>query len=411
MSRLPLLPKWLLPTPWPSIYDLDSKTPTEMVAKLYGAMSGMIEDYNKFVDEINEEIQTFTSSSTEEIKNFKQSVEQRLKCKFNDLDKQIAKLRLELKKHTDETLEKAFNVFGVTVKTTGETITLTDAADEEIRALSIYGKTTQRWDPVPEYPADLQSVGDSGSVTVKITNGTDEQQITLATPDGLPGIPVSEGGNYTDPTGQSWICDEIDLKRGVYVQRIRKAVFNENNVYHLNQYRLDQGCYVFGCTMLNESVNDSPVISDRLSYKSWYEWNVKDDGNVICYTGNAFFFFLKDQTIDSVEEFTQLLKNKPITVCYILPDPVERPLTAAELAAYKKLHTYMPDTTISNDSGAAMLVEYVAITQNYMENRMQEVTTKTATDIINRKIADGSLAVALQYNPDTEEMNIVTQEV
>ena len=49
-----------------------------------------------------------------------------------------------------------------------------------------------------------------------------EQSVTVSTPDGLPGIPVTSGGNYIDSNGQQWICDEIDLGRGVYVQRIGK---------------------------------------------------------------------------------------------------------------------------------------------------------------------------------------------
>lgn len=47
-----------------------------------------------------------------------------------------------------------------------------------------------------------------------------EQLLTLPTPTGLPGIPVTSGGNYTDSTGQQWVCDEVDLERGVKVQRV-----------------------------------------------------------------------------------------------------------------------------------------------------------------------------------------------
>ena len=46
------------------------------------------------------------------------------------------------------------------------------------------------------------------------------QTLTVSTPNGLLGIPVSSGGNYTDGNGQRWVCDEIDFARGVYVQRI-----------------------------------------------------------------------------------------------------------------------------------------------------------------------------------------------
>lgn len=41
-----------------------------------------------------------------------------------------------------------------------------------------------------------------------------EQLLTLPTPNGLPGIPVTSGGNYTDQSGQQWVCDEVDLERG-----------------------------------------------------------------------------------------------------------------------------------------------------------------------------------------------------
>lgn len=53
-----------------------------------------------------------------------------------------------------------------------------------------------------------------------------EQLLTLPTPNGLPGIPVTSGGNYTDPTGQQWVCDEVDLERGVKVQRVDKTSFD-----------------------------------------------------------------------------------------------------------------------------------------------------------------------------------------
>ena len=52
------------------------------------------------------------------------------------------------------------------------------------------------------------------------------QLLTLSTPNGLPGIPVSSGGNYTDASGRQWICDEIDLERGVRIQRVNQEIFD-----------------------------------------------------------------------------------------------------------------------------------------------------------------------------------------
>lgn len=53
-----------------------------------------------------------------------------------------------------------------------------------------------------------------------------EQLFALPTPNGLPGIPVTSGGNYTDPAGQQWICDEVDFGKSVKVQRIDKGAFD-----------------------------------------------------------------------------------------------------------------------------------------------------------------------------------------
>lgn len=46
-----------------------------------------------------------------------------------------------------------------------------------------------------------------------------EQTIAIPTPYGLHGITVTTGGYYTDENGYQWHCDEVDLDRGVYVQR------------------------------------------------------------------------------------------------------------------------------------------------------------------------------------------------
>jgi hypothetical protein len=105
-----------------------------------------------------------------------------------------------------------------------------------------------------------------------------EQLLTLPTPTGLPGIPVTSGGNYTDSTGQQWVCDEVDLERGVKVQRIDKGAFDAT--------------------------------------KTLAEQNA------------------------------------------ILATPIETPLTSAEIAAYKALTAYGPDTVVQAGDGAGVKLEY-----------------------------------------------------
>jgi hypothetical protein len=104
------------------------------------------------------------------------------------------------------------------------------------------------------------------------------QSMSVTTPNGLPGIPVSSGGNYTDENGQQWICDEVDLGRGVYVQRVDKGAFDATKA-------------------------------------------------------------LTEQSV-------------------ILATPIETPITAAEIAAYKSLRTYRGTTIVEAEDKAGIFVKY-----------------------------------------------------
>lgn len=74
MSRINLLPKWVLPDTIPSVYDCTSGSWVEMAAKLYGAMRELQTDYNSFVDELNETITDYTNSTTKDQEEFKNHI-------------------------------------------------------------------------------------------------------------------------------------------------------------------------------------------------------------------------------------------------------------------------------------------------------------------------------------------------
>lgn len=256
---------------------------------------------------------------------------------------------------------------------TGNPIAVDDAFSAPLCGLTVYGKSTQDGTPTPDSPVPIVSAGDGGSLTVKVTgknrmppnlkandvvecfvkkntpitlvfkgdlvsqggnilffNENNEQQwfgidsgnveqhttlrisatkfkyllknmasenvcltwnasspdyepyreqlLTLPTLTGLPGIPVTSGGNYTDPQGQQWVCDEVDLERGVKVQRIDKAAL----------------------------------------------------------------------------DYTKPLAEQNA----ILATPIETPLTPAEIAAYKALTAYGPDTVVQASDGAGLKLDY-----------------------------------------------------
>ena len=196
------------------------------------------------------------------------------------------------------------------------------------------------------------------------------QALTITTPGSLPGIPVASGGNYTDANGQQWIADEVDLARGVYVQRVGKIVFDDSQSYHINAYQQNYGYFVFGCTKAGASYSEAPMLADKMKYKPWGYFTVDDIGNYICYESVSFYFSLADQSIQTVEAFQEYLAANPITAQYILATPMETALTDVELQAYLALHSNKPTTTVLNDAGAHMAMEYAADPKTYIDNKL-----------------------------------------
>lgn len=70
MSKVTLLPYWQLPDSIPSVYDVQSGSYQEMVAKVYGAMRTLQTEYNSFVDETNKIITDFINSVNKDQEEF-----------------------------------------------------------------------------------------------------------------------------------------------------------------------------------------------------------------------------------------------------------------------------------------------------------------------------------------------------
>lgn len=71
MPRFRPLPHWVLTDGFPAFYDTESATAIEQTARLYAAMQQLINDYNSFVDQVNEEIKRFESGTHKDMGRFK----------------------------------------------------------------------------------------------------------------------------------------------------------------------------------------------------------------------------------------------------------------------------------------------------------------------------------------------------
>ena len=251
----------------------------------------------------------------------------------------------------------------------GSTISLNDAIDQYLVGLRVFGKTTQDGTPTPDAPVELVSVGDSGSVTVNVTGENDAQSMTIATPNGLPGIPVTKGGNYTDASGQQWVCDEVDFARGVYVQRVKKCVGSEIKV--TDKTVVGDNCSRFNYWLSSAKIGNGLAMSSHFwNAPTWiYEYTDRDAVSLNPQTG-LFAFFTASMKDYTVAEFKEFLSREGVEIQFALATPIETPLSEEELAAYASLHTYRNNTTVSNDAGAWMVLEYVMDAKKYIDSML-----------------------------------------
>lgn len=181
---------------------------------------------------------------------------------------------------------------------------------------------------------------------------------TIPTPNGLAGIKVDSGGNYTDQSGQQWICDEVVKYAdgsGAYIQRIGKVVFDgsaDENIREAGTSTSSDNAYRYG--LYKEDIADrtsaSGSICSHLTYNAKWENDIGKFYNI----QGLFSCVL---SIPTLEELKTWLNSNPITFIYPLAEPITTPLTAEEIA---EISTFYPVTNISNDFDCGMRITYVS---------------------------------------------------
>lgn len=206
------------------------------------------------------------------------------------------------------------------------------------------GDTALPWEPYtgvkpspsPDYQQEIQSAGDGGNLSVIVKNPDNEQMqsVFFSTPNGLPGVPVSAGGNYTDENGQQWICDEVNLERGVYVQRI---------------YTVDVAELEYSAGTILQTVK-------RIFYKiSVPSTGATNKGYCTRLTYSANYsadnphFYINEERIVVFIPLDTTIKPKEYLVQYVLATPIETPLSETDIAAYRALTTYKGTTILESE--------------------------------------------------------------
>lgn len=207
-----------------------------------------------------------------------------------------------------------------------------------------------------QYPVDLTKfqylLSDMASENVCLTwNASSpdyepyrEQLLTLPTPTGLPGIPVTSGGNYADSTGQQWACDEVDLERGVKVQRVNAVDLSTCTVTGTTEFAVTKRLSI------RLPIRGRDYKTEALCNKLQFLVSFSDDTpHFYVDTSNAQVFI--PIGAKNPEEGEYIL-------FYVLATPIENPLTPDELATYSALTAYGPDTVVQASDGAGIKLDY-----------------------------------------------------
>lgn len=177
--------------------------------------------------------------------------------------------------------------------------------------------------------------------TIQIEKGSEatsyepytEQTVQL--PYTLNAIPVASGGNVTID-GQQWVCDEIDLKRGVKVQRVYKVDVDGENIKFIQNDKY-----------ANVSARGLPI--------ALYDNGQRIYG-ISTFTSSPWFYnkvngqFLYLIAPDISDQINESCKKQMGKIYYVLATPIETTLTNDEIAAFNAFITYYPVTNISVNS-------------------------------------------------------------
>lgn len=209
--------------------------------------------------------------------------------------------------------------------------------------------------PSLDYPQEIKSVVNP---TVKVTNEDGTQFETANLTYTLNAIPVASGGNVTID-GQQWVCDEVDLERGVKVQRVKSV-----DISSLDKsfwvFRKDVDANVSATRYSNEAVivdfrTRAPAMSNILPV------GVGNDVNTFRLVATPLYLYqfnLDSSKFPTVKSWVEYLEANTVFIIYALATPIETPLTPAEIAAFNVFTTYYPVTIVENNYNTWMKATY-----------------------------------------------------
>ena len=236
----------------------------------------------------------------------------------------------------------------VTETATGNPAYCLNSVSAKLKGLKVFGISTQDGTPSPENPVPIVRVGDSGSITLTFSDGGEQSQtLSFDMPDGILSVKVNSGGNFTDNTGQQWICNVRDYEQGV-------DMHNAFIVYWKN----------LSWTVIEDffHTTSAPYPNDSIPLSDWnqmspYFVQANPYGDP---SDNIFWMFeteicCRASQFTTIENFLTWLDTNNVYSIAQLETPYNTTIPGQDMLAYNNLRTYDGITIVSVDDELASL--------------------------------------------------------
>ena len=170
--------------------------------------------------------------------------------------------------------------------------------------------------------------------------------------------------------GINGVYDEIDLERGVRVQRFGVQVFKGSSDEKWSKSSSLNGRYV-------TPIPDAKEYAELLCTHATR--NIVNDSLINTCAINTVKYFYINTSFSTLEDWKAHLASNPMTVVYELAEPVETPLSVDELIAFNKLRAYQSGSSLFSDCD--MEVEYFL--NNKVGQPMADIHMNTAKYILD----------------------------
>ena len=243
----------------------------------------------------------------------------------------------------------------------GAPINISGSVAAPLASLVAYGKTTQNGTPSPSASVTLDTAASSGTLIVASADagGGAAEYLFVPTPNGLRGVTVASGGDYTDSDGNSWVSDKVSFPDGVITRNIHAVRLTSTS------HAWNAGA-VAGRFNTN---NPSPAMRKNCApmcthFVGTATFSALQTGMVCNNDGTQIIFAT---SFSSLAEWKNFLDNNDVWLIYAMNTGTAKPLSEDVVNTFREMRTKEPETSLFNDAGAWMKVGYVADTKAYID--------------------------------------------